>query len=125
MFRTSFRGGFISSSRKSDRQDRFLKSEKRTLKKELLKKWNTKFFSPKITEETLPTSWIDSPKLKALAKAYETRKNLNRLTIIRVPKEIDSYSKFCEEKYQYYEVISKVPTVFKKLLGSQSSIESD
>ena len=70
------------------------KKEKEHQKKEMKKAWKTKLFSPKNTEEDLPSLWFDPMRIKAMNKIYEKSRNTNRLTIPFDQKDLDEHAEF-------------------------------
>ena len=91
-------------ARASNKESREVKAAKIAYKKEMLKRWKMKFFSPKVTEETIPNRWFDVSRIKALTKAYEQVRNSNRLSIKFDKKDLDENAKFNAESYQYFQV---------------------
>ncbi len=115
-------------ARASSKEAREVKAAKIAYKKEMLKRWKMKFFSPKVTEETIPNRWFDSSRIKALNKAYEQMRNTNRLSVKFDQKDLEEYAKFNVESYQYYQVPLLVQTVHGAVLRdlpSESTAQAD
>ena len=101
LLRTLIKKSF-RSQQKIDYKEKI--SEFKSAKKEFRKKWSMKFFSPKVSQQPIPTNFFDHKKIRALSKMYENRKNLSRLTMKGPADVLKDYSKFCYDKFQYYEV---------------------
>ena len=99
------------SLRARDPEQRLAQREEKNERKELLKLWKMKFFSPKISNEAPPGGkWFDVRRIKALAKVFEKVSNTTRLTVKLEPKDQEEYTRFKLE-YQYYNVGLKVQKV--------------
>ena len=97
-----------ASLRKKDDATRAVRARLKEELKEFKKNWAMKFFSPKVTEEPLPSRWFDPKRIKALTKAYEISRNTSRLTTKFDTKDLDDFAKFNTEQFQYYAVGSLV-----------------
>ena len=106
MFRSPSHWNRVSQlARASNKEAREVKAARIAHKKETLKRWKMKFFSPKVTEETIPNRWFDLSRIKALTKSYEQVRNSTRLSVKFDQKDLDDYAKFNAETYQYFQVL--------------------